>query len=92
VWKLDARTLRPRGLPVAGQPRTDAFALAPDDRTLATTSAVGTTQLWDIASDRPIGSQLTDGAGPAHGLAGRSLTRAEWRAALPERPYAPACA
>ena len=66
VWKLDARTLWPRGLAVAGPPRPDAFALSPDDRMLATTSAAGITQLWHVVSGRPIGSPLSYGGGAAH--------------------------
>jgi hypothetical protein len=103
------------------------FALSPDDRTLATTSSDGTTQLWDTPSGRPIGDALPgvadhpvsaafveggthlvtlydDGRGylwdlrpqswarRACEVAGRTLTRAEWQTALPERDYAPACA
>jgi DNA-binding SARP family transcriptional activator/WD40 repeat protein len=127
VWTLDTRTWKPRGTPLAGQASPGAFALSPDERTLATTSSDGTTRLWDIPSRRPIGSALTgtvdravsaafvdegtqlvtlhdDGRGylwDAHpqswaeracAVAGRTLTRAEWQDALPDRDYAPACA
>jgi WD40 repeat protein/DNA-binding SARP family transcriptional activator len=125
VWTLDTRTWQFVGPPLVGQTKPRMFALSPDDRILATTSSDGTTQLWDVASGRPIGSSLPGDANVSaafvddgthlvtlndngHGylwdirpqawaqqacrVAGRALTRAEWQAALPERPYAPACA
>jgi DNA-binding SARP family transcriptional activator/WD40 repeat protein len=127
VWTLDTRTWKPRGRPLAAQANHGRFALTPDDRMLATTSSDGTTQLWDSASGRPIGTALPgvanhpvsvafvdrgthlvtlqdNGRGylwdvqpqswarRACEVAGRTLTRTEWRDALPERDYAPACA
>jgi hypothetical protein len=38
------------------------------------------TRSWDVASGRPVGGTL-----------GRTLTRAEWENALPQRECAPAC-
>jgi WD40 repeat protein len=102
------------------------FALSPNERWLATSLGDGSTQLWDPASGRPIGTPLpripgspgraafvADGTGlvtigrdgrgdlwdlrPASwarracAIAGRTLSRSEWRNALPERRYAPAC-
>jgi DNA-binding SARP family transcriptional activator/WD40 repeat protein len=127
VWTFDTRTWKPRGPPLAGHSSPGMFALSPDDRTLATTSSDGTTQLWDTPSGRPIGDALPGVAdhpvsaafveGGTHlvtlydngrgylwdvrpqswarracEVAGRTLTRAEWQTALPERDYAPACA
>ena len=127
VWTIDTRTWRVRGLTVGGRAKPGDFALAPDNRRLATTSGDGTAQLWDISSGRTIGSPLgvgvtrpvsatfvaggtalvtlaDDGRGAVWDLrprawqtractiAGRPLTRAEWRHVLPDRPYEPACA
>jgi WD40 repeat protein len=127
AWIFDARTWRPRGRPLVGH--TGAVVtvnLSPDGRTVATTSADGTTRLWDLASGRAIGTPLpglpdhrvgaafVDGgthlvslydsgrgylwdvrpqswARRACEVAGRTLTRAEWQGAVPERDYAPAC-
>jgi WD40 repeat protein len=69
VWMLDTRTWKPRGPPLAGQASPGIFALSPDHRVLATTSSDGTTQMWDVASGRPIG-------GPLPGVAGRPVSAA----------------
>jgi WD40 repeat protein len=125
VWTLDTRTWRPLGPPL-GPGRGGRFALSPDEAMLATTGTDGSTQLWDVASGRPIGSPLQGtGGGAAHAafldggtglvtigrdghgtlwdlrleswarracaVAGRTLSHREWRDALPERDYAPAC-
>ena len=58
VWTFDTRTWTVRGLPLIGAPQPGDFTLAPDNRTLATTSADGTVQLWDLASDHAIGIRL----------------------------------
>jgi WD40 repeat protein len=58
VWTLDTRDWEPLGQPLVGQAKPGPFALSPDERILATTSANGTTQLWDTASRLPIGSPL----------------------------------
>jgi DNA-binding SARP family transcriptional activator/WD40 repeat protein len=127
VWTLDTRTWRPTGPPLRGGSGQWRFALSPDDRLLATSSDDGSTQLWDLASGRNIGTPLPGIPGAAaraafledgtelvtigrdgHGnrwnlrpeswaqracaVAGRTLTRSEWRDALPERAYDPACA
>jgi DNA-binding SARP family transcriptional activator/WD40 repeat protein len=126
VWTLDTRTWRPLGRPLRGGPGPGLFALSPGDDVLAASSDDGTTQLWDVASGRPIGTPLPgvpggparaafvaggaglvtigrDGRGSlwdlrpeswarrACAVAGRTLSRSEWRDALPERDYAPAC-
>jgi WD40 repeat protein len=127
AWVFDTRTWT-HGAPLEGH--TGAIVtvnLSPDGATLATTSADGTTRLWDLASGRAIGTPLpgipnhsvsaafVDGgrqlatvydngrgylwdvapeswARRACTVAGRTLTRAEWKDALPERGYAPECA
>jgi WD40 repeat protein len=126
VWTLDTRTWAPQGPPLGVPGDAGRFALSPDDRVIAITRGDGRTQLWDVASRRPIGAALPGVAGPetraafvdgghalvtlgrggrgyvwdvdprswarrACAVAGRTLTRAEWRAALPGRDYAPAC-
>ena len=58
VWTLDTRDWKSLGPPLVGQAKPGSFALSPDERMLATTSADGTTQLWDTASRVPIGSPL----------------------------------
>jgi len=63
VWTFDTHTWKPRGRPLAGHARPGPFALSDDDRVLATTSGDGTTQLWDVASGRSIGTALPGGAG-----------------------------
>jgi DNA-binding SARP family transcriptional activator/WD40 repeat protein len=65
VWRLDTRSWKPRGRPLAAQARPGSFALGADDQLLATTSADGTTRLWDVASGRPIGTALPGAAGQA---------------------------
>jgi len=66
VWTLDTRTWRPLGTPL-GPGRGGRFALSPDEAMLATTGTDGSTQLWDVASGRPIGSPLQGtGGGAAH--------------------------
>ncbi|MFB7655951.1 MULTISPECIES: WD40 repeat domain-containing protein [unclassified Streptomyces] len=104
----------------------EALALSPDGRTLAVGGAAGTLQLWDTATQRPLGGPLTtsgeaidsvafspDGAtlyaGSAHvplqrytvapervvaqvcARAGTELTRAQWRASIPDLPYRRVC-
>ncbi len=61
VSTIDTRTWTVRGLPLNGAAKPADFALAPDDRTLVTTSADGTAQLSDVASGRAIGSPLRVG-------------------------------
>jgi WD40 repeat protein len=126
VWMLDTRTWRPTGPPVRAGSGPGHFALSPDERLLATSSGDGSTQIWDLASGRPVGTPLPgvpgaparaafvadgtglvtlgrDGSGNlwdlrpeawarrACAVAGRMLTRGEWREALQDRDYEPAC-
>jgi WD40 repeat protein len=102
------------------------LAVSPDSRTLAVGGDDGAIALFDLPSQRPLGTPLPavpnraavplftrDGAyllaitdaGIAYrwdvrlsswtrhacAVAGRSLTRTEWREELPDRDYAPAC-
>ena len=58
VWTIDTRTWTVGGLPLNGAPQPGDFTLAPDNRTLATTSADGTVQLWDLTSGHAVGLPL----------------------------------
>ena len=58
-------------------------AFTPDSSTLVATNASGRAYLWDI---RPASL-----ARHACDVAGRRLTRAEWKEFLPRRDYDPAC-
>jgi WD40 repeat protein len=106
--------------------RLTALEFSPDGRVLLTGSADGTVLLWDVDTQREIGSPLQikpeayvsatfarDGshlfAVPHTGrgvrwdvrpaswkphaclVAGRELTEAEWRDALPDRPFQRVC-
>ena len=59
-----------------------AAHVLPEDRLLALTQ-VGDAFVWDLDPDR-WSEQACD-------VANRRLTRSEWRAFLPDRPYEPAC-
>ena len=106
--------------------RVLSLGFSPDGRRLVSSSADGTIALWDVATQKPLGTRLTldpdvfvsaafspDGSQvfavsqggravrwdvrPASWsrraclIAGRELTRAEWREALPERSYKRIC-
>jgi DNA-binding SARP family transcriptional activator/WD40 repeat protein/energy-coupling factor transporter ATP-binding protein EcfA2 len=81
LWDLTSR--RPLG-PVLPGPRNAVAAVVVDHGThLATISSDGRGYLLDV---RP-----STWMRRACDVAGRTLTRAEWREALPQLPYAPAC-
>jgi WD40 repeat protein len=83
LW--DAGSGRAIGTALPGAPDHPVSATFVDGgRDLVTVYDNGRGYLWDV---RP-GSW----ARRACQIAGRTLTRAEWRSALPERDYAPACA
>ena len=83
LW--DVPSGRPIGAALPGPAGHDVAAAFVDGGTrLVTLYANGRGYLWDI---RP-----QSWARRACQVAGRTLTRAEWNNALPERTYAPACA
>jgi WD40 repeat protein len=83
LW--DVATGQPIGAALPGLARHDAAAAFVDHGThLVTLDDTGRGYLWDT---RP-----RAWAQRACEIAGRTLTRAEWTDALPERKYAPACA
>jgi WD40 repeat protein len=83
LW--DVASGRPIGAALPGLAAHDAAAAFVDHGThLVTLDDTGRGYLWDI---RP-----RAWAQRACQVAGRTLTRAEWNDALPERKYAPACA
>jgi WD40 repeat protein len=82
LWDLRSQT--PFGAPLPALPGHGATPVfSPDGAHLFVLSDGGIGYRWDV---RPAGW-----ASYACKLAGRSLTRAEWKDALPGRPYAPAC-
>jgi DNA-binding SARP family transcriptional activator/WD40 repeat protein len=82
LW--DLRTQQPLGAPLPGLPgRGVAPLFTPDGAYLFAIYDAGRAYRWDV---RP-----SSWARHACDVAGRPLTRAEWKDALPERPYTPAC-
>jgi WD40 repeat protein/DNA-binding SARP family transcriptional activator len=82
LW--DLRTQQPLGAPLPGLPNHYLFPqFTPDGTHLFAITDAGRAYRWDM---RP-----TSWARHACTVAGRPLTRTEWKAALPERDYAPAC-
>jgi WD40 repeat protein len=80
----DLPTRQPRGAPLPGVPNLPvAPEPTPDGGHLFAITGAGLAYRWDV---RP-----TSWAREACAVAGRTLTRTEWQAALPGRPYAPAC-
>jgi WD40 repeat protein len=82
LWDLASH--RPIGTPLPGPKDVNAVArFAPDGDELFTVFANGRGYRWNV---RP-------SAWKRHAclVAGRRLTRAEWRDALPDRDYASAC-
>jgi WD40 repeat protein len=83
LW--DVASLRPIGAALPSLAGHDLAAAFVDGGTrLVTLDDTGRGELWDI--------QPRSWARRACRVAGRTLTRAEWDDALPERGYAPACA
>ena len=82
LWDLASR--RPIGRALPGPEDVPAIAaFAPDGDRILAVYANGRGYRWDV---RP--SAWMDHACQ---VAGRRLTRQEWRDVLPDRPYAPAC-
>jgi DNA-binding SARP family transcriptional activator/WD40 repeat protein len=82
LW--DAATRTPIGTPLPGAEKVNAVAaFAERGSAVVAVFANGRGYRWDV---RPSAWERQ-----ACAVAGRRLTRAEWRAALPEREYAPAC-
>ena len=82
LW--DVRSGRPIGIAFPGPVQHDVAAAFVDRGTqLVTVYDNGRGYVWDI---RP-----QSWARRACKIAGRTLTRAEWKDVLPERRYAPAC-
>ena len=80
----DLRTLQPVGAPLPAVPnRPVAPQFSPDGAYLFAVTDGGRSYRWDV---RPASWEQR-----ACTVAGRTLTRAEWRDALPGRAYAPAC-
>ena len=82
LWDLATR--RPIGAPLPGPKNANVVAhFAPDGNHVFAVYADGRGYRWDV---RPSAWKRH-----ACAVAGRRLTRAEWRDALPARAYAPAC-
>jgi WD40 repeat protein/DNA-binding SARP family transcriptional activator len=82
LW--DLRTQRPLGAPLPGLPNHYLVPqFTPDGAYLFAITDAGRAYRWDV---RP-----TSWARHACAVAGRTLTRSEWKDALPGRDYAPAC-
>jgi WD40 repeat protein len=82
LW--DLRTQRPLGAPLPALPNHYAIPqFTPDGNYLFAITDAGRAYRWDV---RP-----SSWARHACDVAGRTLTRTEWKDALPERDYAPAC-
>jgi hypothetical protein len=75
---------QPLGAPLPAVPNRPVFPqFTPDGAYLFAITNAGRAYRWDV---RP-----SSWARHACAVAGRTLTRAEWKAAPPERHYAPAC-
>jgi WD40 repeat protein/DNA-binding SARP family transcriptional activator len=84
VRLYDLPTQQPLGAPLPGVPnRAVTPEFTPDGAYLFAITDAGRAYRWDV---RP-----SSWARDACAVAGRTLTRTEWQAALPGRPYAPAC-
>ena len=80
----DLATRQPLGAPLPGAPNTPVTPqFTPDGAYLFAITDAGRAYRWDV---RP-----SSWARDACAVAGRTLTRTEWQAVLPGRPYAPAC-
>ena len=83
LWDIPSG--RPIGTPLPGDPNHPVSAAFVEGGThLVTLDDNGRGYVWDV--------QPHSWARRACAIAGRTLTRAEWQNALPERDYAPACA
>jgi WD40 repeat protein/DNA-binding SARP family transcriptional activator len=84
VRLYDVPTRQPLGPPLpGGQDGPIAPEFTPDGSYLFAVTQAGRSYRWDV---RPSSWERE-----ACAVAGRTLTRSEWQAALPGRPYAPAC-
>jgi WD40 repeat protein/DNA-binding SARP family transcriptional activator len=84
VRLIDLRAQQPLGAPLPGLPNRPVFPqFTPDGAYLFAITNAGQGYRWDV---RP-----SSWARHACVVAGRTLTRTEWKAALPGRHYAPAC-
>ncbi|MDA0158851.1 AAA family ATPase [Solirubrobacter ginsenosidimutans] len=83
LWDLP--TQRPLGAPLPALPNHEAVPqFTPDGNYLFAITDAGRAYRWDMRG--------ASWAQHACDVAGRTLTRTEWNAALPDRAYAPACA
>jgi WD40 repeat protein len=83
LWDLP--TQRPVGAALPGVPNSTVHPqFTPDGNHLFAVTNAGRAFRWDVRPSR--------WARYACAVAGRALSRAEWREDLPEREYAPACA
>jgi FOG: WD40 repeat len=84
VFLVDATTGRTLDSPLVGHTsQVVGTAFTHDGKHVATTSFDGSTRLWDVDPH----SWVTH----ACKIAGRNLTRAEWKQYLGERPYERTC-
>ena len=82
LWDLP--TQRPLGAPLPALPNHEAVPqFTPDGKYLFVITDAGRAYRWDM--------RTTSWTQHACDVAGRTLTRSEWQAALPDRAYAPAC-
>jgi WD40 repeat protein len=82
LW--DAATLAPIGEPLS-HPHHGTYSLArsPDGTTAVDGTYAGVAQVWDVDIERWVATACR--------IAGRNLTRAEWRRYLPGQPYRRTC-
>jgi len=81
LW--DVRTLRQIGAPLPVGQGWVFPAFSPDGSALVAVSDIGGAVAWSV--------DPAEWKARACALAGRSLSRAEWAAFLPERAFSPAC-
>ena len=83
LWDLATR--RPIGAPLPGRTKNSNVVarFTPDGKYVLAVFADGSGYRWDVRPSAWMRQACT--------VAGRRLTRSEWRAALPDRAYAPAC-
>ncbi len=86
VWLWNLTTpARPRLIATLTGPTGQVYSVAfsPNGETLAATDSAGEVWLWDTRADAAI-------AGICR-MAGQALSKAEWQAYIPGRPYARPC-